>query len=175
MSSNNIIAKNLRLFLNENQILTDDVKSILLKRIPFLKEYKVFKHPRDENRLEAQRVVYNENVRTMMGDEVLIFPQYNVSSNIFYYPHTVGDNTFHHFIIKNGFHVTKPEGMDDLLFRVFIIAKKQLETNLSYSKEIMVKNGEQLSKYELDKIINEMNGVLFKIEEYTKKHHINLF
>jgi hypothetical protein len=26
-----------------------------------------------------------------------------------------------------------------------------------------------------DEILNDMNGVLFKMEEYTKKHSINLF
>ena len=39
----------------------------------------------------------------------------------------------------------------------------------------MVKNGEEIPKNELDKIINEMNGNLFKIEEFTEDHYINLF
>jgi hypothetical protein len=39
----------------------------------------------------------------------------------------------------------------------------------------MVSNNVELSKTELDKIINEMNGILFKIEEFTEKHSINLF
>jgi hypothetical protein len=46
---------------------------------------------------------------------------------------------------------------------------------LSYNKEIMVKNNEEIPKNELDKIINGMNGTLFKIEEFTKKHNIDLF
>ena len=65
--------------------------------------------------------------------------------------------------------------MYDLTFKVFILAKKQLEKKLSYSKEVMVKNGEEIPKNELDKIINEMNGNLFKIEEFTEDHYINLF
>lgn len=151
------------------------VKDSLLKRIPFLKEYNIFKHPRDENRLEAQRVIYNENVKVMMGDDMLNFPQYNVSSEIIYYPHKVYENTFHNFIIKNSFHAMQPKEIDDLTFKVFIIAKKQLEEKLSYNKELMIKNNEEISKDELDKIINEMNGVLFKIEEFTNTHNINLF
>ena len=35
------------------------IKDILIKRIPFLKEYEIYKHPRDTKRLEAQRIIYN--------------------------------------------------------------------------------------------------------------------
>jgi hypothetical protein len=69
----------------------------------------------------------------------------------------------------------QPKEMDDLTFKVFILAKKQLEKKLSYNKEIMLKNNEEIPQIELDKIINDMNGVLFKIEEFTEKNNINLF
>jgi hypothetical protein len=39
----------------------------------------------------------------------------------------------------------------------------------------MMKNGEEIPQIGLDKIINDMNGVLFKIEEFTEKNNINLF
>jgi hypothetical protein len=39
----------------------------------------------------------------------------------------------------------------------------------------MMKNGDEIPQIELDKIINDMNGVLFKIEEFTEKNNINLF
>ena len=175
MGLNKFIATTIREYLNESDESQNNIKDILLKRIPFLKEYNIFKHPRDENRLEAQRVIFNENVKIMMGNEILNFPQYNVSSEIIYYPHRINDNTFHHFIIKNQFPTMQPKEMDDLTFKVFILAKKQLEKKLSYSKEVMVKNGEEIPKNELDKIINEMNGNLFKIEEFTEKNYINLF
>ena len=177
MELKKFIATTIREYLNEQQMLDDDIKNILIKRIPysFLKEYNIFKHPRDEKRLEAQRVIYNENVTVMMGDEILNFPQYNVSSEIIYYPHKINDNTFHNFIIKNQFHTIQPKEMDDLTFRVFLLAKKQLEEKLSYNKEVMVSNNIGLSKTELDKIINEMIGILFKIEEFTEKHSIDLF
>jgi len=170
------IRKIIKSQLHEQLNIKDDsVDEILKNRIPFLKEYNIFKTPRNENRLEAQRVIYNENVKVMMGDDILNFSQYNVSSEIIYYPHKINDNTFHNFIIKNQFHTTQPKEMDDLTFKVFILAKKQLEEKLSYNKEIMVSNDNGLSKNELDKIINEMNGILFKVEEFTKKHSINLF
>jgi hypothetical protein len=135
----------------------------------------VFKHKRDKKRLEAQRLVFNENVKVKMGDDILNFQQYNVCSEIVYYPHKINDNTFHNFIIKNTFHTTQPKEMSDLTFRVFLLAKKQLEKSLSYNKEYMVKNNEKFPSYELDKIINEMNGVLFKIEDFTKNYSIDLF
>jgi hypothetical protein len=65
--------------------------------------------------------------------------------------------------------------MDDLTFRVFIIAMKGLNETLSYNKEIMVKNNEEIPKNELDRIINDMNRTLFKIEEFTQKYYIDLF
>lgn len=167
----NIIKKLLR----ENLESNNNIKDILIKRIPFLKEYNIFKHPRDEKRLEAQKVVYNENVKVMMGNDILNFPQYNVSSNIIYYPHKIDDNVFHNFIIENKLNTIQPKEMDDLTFRVFIMAIKQLEEKLSYHKEIMVKNNEEIPKNELDKIINDMNGTLFKIEEFTQKYNIDLF
>jgi hypothetical protein len=175
MELRKFIATTIREFLNEQQMLDDDIKNILIKRIPFLKEYNIFKHPRDEKRLEAQRVIYNENVKVMMGDEILNFPQYNVSSEIYYSTSKIRENTFHNFNIKNAFHVMQPKEMDDLTFRVFILAIQNLEKKLSYRKEFMVKNDEEIPKDELDKIINEMNGILFKFEEFTEKHSINLF
>lgn len=167
----NIIKKLLR----ENLESNNNIKDILIKRIPFLKEYNIFKHPRDEKRLEARRIVYNENVKVMNGNDILNFPQYNVSSNIIYYPHKIDDNVFHNFIIENKLNTMQPKEMDDLTFRVFIMAIKQLEEKLSYNKEIMVKNNEEIPKNELDKIINDMNGTLFKIEEFTQKYNIDLF
>jgi len=73
-------------FINEEKEQTlSNIKDNLIKRIPFLKDYNVFKNPRDPKRLEAQRVVYNQNVNVIMGDQILNFPQFNISSNIFYF------------------------------------------------------------------------------------------
>lgn len=175
MGLRNFIKTNIRKYLNEQQILNESIKDILIRRIPFLKEYNIFKDRKYENRLEAQRVVFNKDIKVIMSDDILNFEQYNVVSEIFYSAHIINENTFHNFIIKNTFHVTQPKEMDDLTFRIFLIAKQQLEKKLSYSKEVIVKNNEEIPKDELDKIINEMNGVLFKIEEFTKKHSIDLY
>ena len=168
------ISTTVRECLNEQQSF-ENIKDILIRRIPFLKEYNVFKDPIDKNRLEAQRVIYNKNVKVIMGDDILTFPQYNVSSEIYYSASKIRENTFHTFYIKNAFHAMQPKEMDDLTFRVFILATQQLEKKLSYRKELMIKNDEEMPKDELDKIINDMNGILFKFEEFTEKHSINLF
>ena len=161
--------------LSEQQIPNESIKEILIRRIPFIKEYNIHSNNNDETALRAQRVIYNKDVKVIMGDDIVVFPQYNVSSEIIYYRHDVRDNVFHNFIIKNNFHVTKPNGMDDLTFRVFLLAIKKMEDKLSYRKEIMIKETDSLSLNQLDQVINEMNGILFKIEEFTEKHQINLF
>jgi len=164
-----------REYLHEQQILKNNIKDMLTSRVPFLKQYNIYRHPRDKSRLEAQRVIYNENVKMKMGDDILTFPQLNVSSEIIYYSHKIDDNTFHNFIIKNQFHATQPKEIDDLTFRVFLLIKRQLEKKLSYNKEVVVKNDDEIPKNQLNEIINEMNGVLFKIEDFTKANAIELF
>ncbi len=174
MSSGKFIVTSIVEYLTEN-INTTNIKNTLIKRVPFLKEYNIIDNPRDKSRLEAQRISYNENVKVMMGDEFINFPQYNVSSNIIYYQHKINENTFHNFIIKNNFYPLQPEEMDDLTFKVFLMAIKQLGEKLSYRKEIMTSNNEDVDKNDLDKIINEMNRILFKIEEFTETYSIDLF
>lgn len=151
------------------------IKNELIKRIPFLKEYNIVEHPRDKNRLVAQRIILNKDIKFMMGDEILNFPQFNISSDIIYYPHKVSDNIFHNFIIKNEIHPVKPKEMDDLTFRVFLMTIKSIEKNLSYNKEIRINDTSELSKNELDSVINDMNKNLFELEEFTNKYNINFF
>jgi hypothetical protein len=165
----------MREYLNEHIDEPIDVKNILIKRIPFIKEYNVFRDPKDKKRLEAQRVVVNQDVKMKWNDDFIEFPQFTVSSKIYYYAHKIDNYTFHNFIIKNDFIVIPPKEMDDLTFKVFNIYMNMVEKKLSYSKELLVYDNEEFPKEELDKIINEMNGVLFMIEEFTKKHYIDLF
>jgi hypothetical protein len=153
----------------------DSVRDEILRRVPFLKSFNVSNHPRDPKRLEAQRVVYNKDVRTTMGDDIITFPQFNVSSNVTYYPHVVDAYTFHNFVVKNEIHAMQPKDMDDLTFRVFLYAKKSLEDKLSYSKELMVPTGEPIPTQDMNDIVNAMNKTFFEIEEYTKNHNIDLF
>lgn len=176
MKLKHFIKNTIRECLNEQVGRTNNIRNILIKRIPFLKEYEIYTNPRDKRRLEAKRIVYNENVPIIMGDDILIFPQYNASSEIIYYPHQINDITFHHFNIKNKFHMVQPkEKMDNLSFRVFLAVTTELEKKLSYRKEVILSHNEDITENELNEIINEMNGNLFKFEEYTKKINIDFF
>ncbi|MCF8339619.1 MAG: hypothetical protein K9I82_01460 [Chitinophagaceae bacterium] len=159
--------------LNENTSLK--IKDIIIKRIPFLKEYKIYKHPRYDERLEAQKFRNITDVTTMMGDEMITFPQVSISSEIIYDEHKINENTFHYFTIKNSIHAKAPDDMDNLTQKVLMHVFKMQSDKISYSKEIMVKTGDNIPAEELDKIINDMNGNLFKLEEYTNNANISLF
>ena len=52
---------------------------------------------------------------------------------------------------------------------------KKVEEKLSYAKEVVLETGEKISSILLDQIINDINGVLFKIEDYTQTLNIDLF
>lgn len=170
-----IINESTSKMLSEELNTSQNIKDMLIRRIPFLKEYNIFEHPRDKNRLEAQKISYNGNVKVVIGEDIVNFDIYNVSSEVRYYSDQLNEKTFHYFTVKNTFHVSKPKEIDDLTFQVILAAHRQLEKNLSYRKEYVVKIGEEIPKDELDKIVNDMNGILFKIEEFTEKHSINLF
>jgi hypothetical protein len=163
--------------LNETgQYRTDiDIKNSLIKRIPFLNDYNIIEHPRYPGRLEAKRIVYNDDVKVKIGDNFFNFPSFNVSSEIRHYSRSINKKNLHVFSIKNKFHTVKPHDMDELSYRVFLAATNKVEDILSYNRELIIKQDEMLSKADLDKIINEMNGVLFNIEKYTNENYIDLF
>lgn len=165
----------IRNLLRESLGVDISIKDVLIKRIPFLKEYNIYDHPRDSSRLEAKKISFHEDVKVMMGDDIITFPQFNPSSEVIYYEHKINDNVFHHFIIKNNLHAMQPDDMDDLTFRVFLHVKGKIEDNLSYKNEYMVKDGEVIPDDVLDGIINDMNKTMFKFEDYTNKHSIKLF
>lgn len=137
------------------------------QRIPFLKEYKFFNR---KNGIEAQRVIFHENVKKMFGNEILLFPQFNVSSEFIYYKHQINELVFHNFILKNKFHFIQPDNMDDLEYRVFNLAMNQVNEKLSYSYET-----DSLDENELNKIINDLNETFFKIEKFSEDNNTSLF
>jgi hypothetical protein len=165
----------IKILLREALYIGASIKDTLIKRIPFLKEYNIFDHPRDKNRLEAQKINYHKNVKVVMGGDIITFPQFNPSSEVIYYGHKVGDNMFHNFIINNKINAMQPEEMDDLTFRVFLLVKENVEKKLSYNKEYMVKVGETIPDDVLNGIINDMNKTMFEFEDYTNNHSIKLF
>jgi len=167
----------MKIIITENQlkklIPNNSIINSLLKRIPFFKEYNMIEINND--RLELNKFGYYSNIKLMIGDELFNFKNYNISSDFFYYTDKINDNIFHYFILKNDFHITKPNNMDDILFRTFIIGNKILSEKLSLNKEIRLKENEDFNDEILSKIINDINGKLFEIENFSEKHHIKLF
>lgn len=154
---------------------TQPLRDVLIRRIPFLRDYTIYKHPRDPQRLEAQRMVYTKDHRIKMGDDIVTFPQWNISSEITYYPHRVDDYVFHNFIVKNAIHAMPPAAMSDLEQRVLMLSINQMSDRLSFRKEIRVPADETIPAEELDVVINAMNGALFRIEQYADTSGIALF
>lgn len=161
-----LLRENLEPLYNEHYFKT---------RVPFLKDFNFFKHDRDPSRVEAQKLSYHKNVKKMFKGEIYNFPQFNVSSEFIFYKQKIGDNVFYNFILKNDFHIAQPKNVDDLTFRVLVMATKQISNKLSYQKEIMVKEGEQIKQTDLNEIINELNKKMFEFEEITSNNNTPLF
>lgn len=153
--------------IRENLNTDNFTEEYFKQRIPFLKDYKFYNR---KNGIEAQRLVFHENVKKLYGGEIYLFPQFNVSSEFIYYKQVINDRVFHNFIIKNAFRIMQPENMDDLNFRIFTLAMKQVGEKLSYSYET-----DTLDSNELNEVINKLNESLFKIENFSYKNNTSLF
>jgi hypothetical protein len=141
------------------------------KRIPFFKDYTFFKER--DGRVVAQRVRYYENVKKVLNGGIYIFPQYNVSSDFYFYKQIHDGYVIYNFVLENKFHIMPPKDFTGLETKVLAMANNQLSDKLSYHKGVVVKNGEPFS--ELDSIINDINGKLFKFEEVTNTANTSLF
>lgn len=160
-------------------LLTEDtsisIKDMLIDRIPFLKEYDIYTDNRYPKDLKSHKITYHKNVKVKMGDDFVTFKQYNVTSKVIYYSQKIHGDTFHYFYIENDFAVVPPDDMDDLTVNVLFRMLKKVSEDLSYGDKIIVEDGEEFPMEELDEIINDMNGNLFRFEEYTENHNIDLF
>ena len=148
-------------------------KDFFLVRIPFLKDYNFFDR---KNGVEAQRVIFHKNLTKLYNGEIIKFKQFNVSSEFIFYAQRIDDRTFYHFIIKNKFYPQLEDGqLDELEKKVFMLAINQIDNKLSYSGEIMVKDNQSIDENKLDEIFNNINGILFKVEEETEENDTPLF
>jgi hypothetical protein len=160
-------------YVDDNTIIDQ-----ILKRVPFFKEYNI--HRKDdnfgnssiENKLEAQKINFYENVAVSDGKGGSItFPQYNVISNFIYFlSYMGGDRKRYIFNLKNEFKLSPPKEMDDLTYRIIILAEKQKSEQLSYSEDVIVDLNDEdgLTKQKFNEIINNINGKIFKWEEVTE-------
>ncbi len=161
------------------EILTVDY---FKERIPFLKDYDIITspdinpHPRFKDAIKLRKESFNTNFKSKIGDEIYIFPHFNIVSEFNYSSSIIRNNVFYTFRIDNPFYMAQPKDMDQLLYRVFLSAGKlKEEKDLSKTYEIFFPIGEKIPKLKLDEIINDINHILFKIEEFTDKLGISLF
>ena len=167
-----ILRKYIRQVLKEefnNSALADSI----IKRIPFLEDYNIKRIP--NNGIIAQRIVYNRNYEFKLGEEIHLFPNFNIGSEFSFSNFPVRDNVFYNFILKNEFFISKPEDMDSFNFKVLTTILKRLEQNYSYRKEIIVKEGQTIKKEDLDNVINDINKKLFEFEEFMNKNGISFY
>lgn len=160
--------------LNENLNYVDMFnKDFFLVRIPFLSDYKFFDR---KNGIEAQRVIFHENVDKLYNGDIIKFKQFNVSSEFIFYTHRVNDATFYNFIIKNQFHPMLDDNtLNSLEEKVLMMGIKSIGEKLSYSQELMVKDNQSIDEDKLDEIFNKINETLFNIEEESKSNDTPLF
>lgn len=144
-------------------------------RIPFLKDYKFFNDLNNRGDIEAQRIVFHENIQRIYDQSVVTFPQFNPSSYFIYRVSKNNVRTVHYFSLKNSFSVSQPKNMDDLDFKIFLLMLKKVEENISFSDEIRLEDNEQLKTVDINRIINSMNEKMFKFEEFSANLNVPLF
>jgi hypothetical protein len=148
--------------VNQDKQLTPEY---IVKRIPFLKTFNNFSN---DKAVFFQKVIYNSNVKMKIGDDIATFSQLNTSSEFTYFFERMNNDRLRYsFSVSNEFHPTKPDGMDNLMFRVFIMALNMQEKNLSYSTEIIQAN--PITPEQLNEIFNKCNEAFFKFENFTDK------
>jgi hypothetical protein len=139
--------------LNENLNYVDMFnKDFFLVRIPFLSDYKFFDR---KNGIEAQRVIFHENVDKLYKGDIIKFKQFNVSSEFIFYTHRVNDATFYNFIIKNQFHPM----LDDNTLN----SLEEKVALLELQKSDLVKQGQ-----EKDSAINKLQKALGNCEKNVR-------
>jgi hypothetical protein len=143
-----------------------NIPDSLINRIPFFKEYTIVENEPDY--LKLQKIKY-QSKKIAIKDEVYNFDIFNEVSEFSFSKHKIRDNVFYSFFLKNEFLISQPKGMDDLQFRVLQLMMNKTNEKLSYRKEIILKEGEEISKEELDSIINHINKKLFEFEEASEK------
>jgi hypothetical protein len=157
--------------LNDNDI------QLIIKRIPFLKNFKLVqrKTEGDFKNYILQNISLNNNHKLNMGDDIIVeFSQYTVVIEFVYYKKIIDPYVFHNFILRTEIYFNKPKHMDDLTFRILILANKQQQTHLSYNKEIKIEKNEPFSNDTLNIIINEINRKFFEIESFGEKNHLKV-
>ncbi len=153
--------------LNENTVPVNLTPEYLKERIPFLKSFNDFSN---ENRINMQKIVYNQNVNMKLGDNIVEFEQFNTSSEFYYSIYQMDPKRYRiSFSLQNRFWATPPNynnQEDQLQFRVLLMALQKMEKKLSYTYD-EIKPDPTLSPEELNQVINNINKSFFEFEDYV--------
>lgn len=153
--------------LNENTVPVNLTPEYLKERIPFLKSFNDFSN---ENRINMQKIVYNQNVNMKLGDNIVEFEQFNTSSEFYYSIYEMDPERYRiSFSLQNRFWAMPPNynrQEDQLQYRVLLMALQQMEKKLSYTYD-EIKPNPTLSPEELNQVINNLNKCFFEFEDYV--------
>jgi hypothetical protein len=153
--------------LNENTVPVNLTPEYLKERIPFLKSFNDFSN---ENRINMQKIVYNQNVNMKLGDNILEFEQFNTSLEFYYSIYEMNPERYRiSFTLKNRFWAMPPNDNrqeDQLQHIVLLMALEQMEKKLSYTYD-EIKPNPTLSPEELNQVINNLNKCFFEFEDYV--------
>ena len=155
----------------------DITAEYLIQRIPFLREYRLV--DQNEKYMHFNKGKYNKDVKR------IIFPLYNIFSDLHYYNDTgaqrfsrgtIGFNLINKAIVvpereeAGGFNITA---------RVLTMATAKVIENTSvyYSETqgVTIDSNMTINTEKFDHIINQINAAFFKLEEASKNLNFNLF
>ena len=170
--------KLIKRLIRENLEWGDVTPEYLINRIPFLKDYELFTYEPSRSQpihFNLTRNVGFENVELGFGDNLVTMPAISIVSKFSYYQHRSSTGFGHIFVLDNNMYVRTPEDMSSVEAMAFRLIYKHTGENYSYSEEIYLNENEELTKEELDRVINEINRKFFAFEEFTDKNNIPLF
>lgn len=153
--------------INENTIPVNLTPEYLKERIPFLKSFNDFSN---ENRINMQKISYNQNVNMKLGDDILVFEQFNTSSEFYYSINQMDPQRYRiTFSLQNRFWATPPNyksSKNKLEYITLLKGLQKIEKNLSYTYD-EIKPEPTLTPEELNQIINNINKCFFEFEDYV--------
>jgi len=152
-----------------------EMKDILLKRIPFLNDFTDYSPQNEEykNSLLYKKEGVTKDFQMVIDDnEIITFPACFTTVKVIYHPY----KNLSIFSVDFSLTLVPPSDMTNTQEASEIIKiTNDVSEKYTYYDDVYIPDGRTISKENLDRIINQMNGALFRIEDYTNKIGVNLF
>jgi len=172
----------------KEQFDNQNIKNILLRRVKFLKDYDIQEREGDSFLTKKVKTYRNIPINQILNiDDLYIIPKLKITSMVGYYVRTsetprpyksmreIPENEKHHtFYVDFILSVDEYQEDTDAPRKYYITAMLQ-NNKLKYEEDIITKDGERISEEDLNRIINNINKFLFRVEEYTDINNIPLF